>query len=269
MDNVWTCTVLGTRGSSPRCGSSYQEYGGNTSCLLADCGDSLALFDAGTGLSGLCGYPHQNRPIHIFLTHLHLDHILGLSGCALLHDPRAVVHLYGEGRDGIPLPELLDRLVGPPYWPVRVSGFRAGIQFHELAPDQHIALSENLTVHTLRGCHPNGCLYYRLEYGEKSIVYLLDCEPDPDFLPVLADFARNADLIVWDANFIETDLRPGWGHSTWKQGLALRKTAGAKQILMTHHASDYTDAFLQKQERLCREEDPLSRFAKEGMEILL
>ena len=269
MDNAWISAVLGVRGSSPRCEKEFLEYGGNTSCLLSDCGDSLVLFDAGSGLSNLSVYPHRYRPIHIFLTHLHLDHMIGLSGCTLLHDPHANIHLYGESRNGVPLAELLDRLIGPPYWPLCLSDFKANIKIHELTPGQHVQLGEQLTIHTLRGRHPNGCLYYRLEYGEKSIVYLLDCEPDPEFLPTLTAFARNANLLVWDANFTEADLRAGWGHSTWKQGLALRAAANAEQVLMTHHAHGYTDAFLQEQEQLCKQADPHSCFAKEGMEILL
>ena len=42
----------GTRGSIPVCGSGYDEFGGNTTCLLFDTPDSVnvGIIDAGTGI---------------------------------------------------------------------------------------------------------------------------------------------------------------------------------------------------------------------------
>ena len=34
-----------------------------------------------------------------------------------------------------------------------------------------------------------------------------------------SEFAAGADLLIWDATFAPEHLRPGWGHSTWAQGL--------------------------------------------------
>jgi len=85
----------------------------------------------------------------------------------------------------------------------------------------------------------------------------------------LTDFARNTGVLIWDANFTSQDLRPGWGHSTWEQGIALRKASGADMVLMTHYNWEYDDTFLRKQERLAAAADSAVRFAKEGMEIRL
>ena len=85
-------------------------------------------------------------------------------------------------------------------------------------------------------------------------------------LPIwLAVFARGADLLVWDANFVEADFKPGWGHSTWRQGAEIAQAAGVKRVLMAHYAADHNDAFLRAQEALAWEADPNIYFAKEGM----
>ena len=68
--------------------------------------------------------------------------------------------------------------------------------------------------------------------------------------------------------FAPADLRPGWGHSTWEQGLEMGRAAGAGLVLMTHYSWDYSDEFLRRQEALAGQ-DGICRFAKEGMVITL
>ena len=93
-------------------------------------------------------------------------------------------------------------------------------------------------------------------------------------LPQLRAFAEGADLLIWDASFTDTDLarHPGWGHSSWRQGIEMGKAAGVKMVLMTHFSNDYTDTFLHEQERQALAEAPdgiAVRFAREGMEVRL
>lgn len=250
--------------------AEFLEFGGNTSCLSVDCGEELVIFDAGTGIIRLgARLPAGRKRIHLLVSHLHLDHITGLVGFRPLSDPAAEIHLYGEGRDGLPFREQLGRVLGPPYWPVGLEEFQARVSFHEVGPGQRIRLADGLTVDTLRGSHPNLSLIYRLEGMGKRLVHTLDCEMGGGMEERLAEFARGCDLLVWDANFTAADLRPGWGHSTWEQGAALGRAAGAGLVLMTHYSSGYTDEFLRGQERLARAASPAVRFAREGMEIAL
>ena len=92
---------------------------------------------------------------------------------------------------------------------------------------------------------------------------------NPPMFDRLKRFSQGSDLLIWDASYIETDKHPGWGHSTWAEGLELGRSAGVKQILMTHYSREYTDTFLQKQEQIARQRDSLCRFAREGMVICL
>ncbi len=43
----------GTRGSIPTPGANTLRYGGNTPCVEVRYGDSILVFDAGTGIRGL------------------------------------------------------------------------------------------------------------------------------------------------------------------------------------------------------------------------
>jgi len=60
--------------------------------------ETLFVFDAGTGLARLGTGPYVrllppgDRPIHIFLSHLHLDHTVGLTFLPGLWSNPTVVH---------------------------------------------------------------------------------------------------------------------------------------------------------------------------------
>ena len=271
MKTAETVTVLGVRGSFPTTGGDYLEYGGNTSCFLADLGGETIILDAGSGLASLGSgvpLPDGRRHVHILLSHLHLDHIMGLFSFPLLHDPAADICLYGEGCDNTTLRFQLDNILRPPYWPLGLDDFRAHIEVRELAPGVRLPLGDGVTLSTLRGNHPGNSLLYRLEGGGKTLVYALDCEMDGDMRAALANFARDADLLIWDATFAPGELIKGWGHSTWREGLALGRLAGAKRVLMTHYAQIYSDRFLSEQETLGKA-DSRCLFAREGMVIRL
>ena len=71
----------GVRGSIPTPGPRTRRYGGNTSCVEVRIGDTLLVFDAGTGMRELGVQLLRARPkemtVHLFLSHPHWDHIQG------------------------------------------------------------------------------------------------------------------------------------------------------------------------------------------------
>src|SRR3546814_18712701 len=69
----------GTRGSIPCPGESYTRYGGNTYCIEVRCGDTLLIFDAGTGLRPLGKQLCKNGALEadLSLHPPHHDHIGG------------------------------------------------------------------------------------------------------------------------------------------------------------------------------------------------
>ena len=110
-----------------------------------------------------------------------------------------------------------------------------------------------------------------MEQEEQSIIYGLDCEMNDAMLQALRNFSQDGSLLIWDANFTDEDLErcKGWGHSSWRQGIALGREARVKMVLMTHYSGEYTDEFMQKQQELAAREDVSCCFAREGMVIHL
>ena len=89
--------VSGARGSVPTPGPDTWRYGGNTSCVQVTLADgSTLVLDAGTGIRPLgLTMPDPDRPVHILLTHLHLDHIQGLMFFAPMFNPRSEIVVWG------------------------------------------------------------------------------------------------------------------------------------------------------------------------------
>src|SRR5918992_4617006 len=86
----------GVRGSIACPGTAHARYGGNTSCLEIRCGARVLTFDAGTGIR-----PFGNEfartgklEVDLYLTHTHLDHIIGLPFFAPLFNPSNRVRLW-------------------------------------------------------------------------------------------------------------------------------------------------------------------------------
>lgn len=275
MEKEWTVSVWGVRGSLPVPEVGFLDYGGNTSCVSVENETGIVVFDAGSGLVRLGdSLRHKSvKRVDILISHLHIDHCMGLFGFQMLHDPEAEIHLYGSAERKNGFREGLEALLGAPYWPVGLRDFRAQVRLHEIRAGESFRLQEkeSMTIHTLPGNHPGGSLLYRLERGGRSVVYALDCETDEDMFRKLAAFSKDSGLLIWDAGIAPGELERyrGWGHSSWEQGIALRRAAGAKRVLMTHYSLDYTDVFLREQEYLALQKDSACCFAREGMKAVI
>jgi glyoxylase-like metal-dependent hydrolase (beta-lactamase superfamily II) len=87
-DTIMDVRFWGTRGGIAVPGPATLKYGGNTSCVEVCCGPHRVILDAGTGLRLLGNALVANEAavnVDILLSHLHLDHIIGLGFFAPLY----------------------------------------------------------------------------------------------------------------------------------------------------------------------------------------
>ncbi len=293
MDSELWVKFWGTRGSGPAPFGDRMRYGGNTSCVSVGFDGGLAVFDAGTGLialgrwleeAGRQGSRDPAEPVHIFIGHVHLDHIQGLFLFPWLFRKEAVIHIYGSGGGEASLEERLSLLCGPPYWPAPIGQVPATVVWHEISAGETVVLSERTRIRAERACHPNGGLLYRLEDGGRSVVYGLDCElgdgceSERDVRPMwerYREFARGCGLLIFDAPYTEEEYPAyrGFGHSFWQQGVQMAKECGAGRLCISHHDWGRTDEELAGLERLLEERAAAlgvaAEFAREGMRIAL
>ena len=257
-------TVLGPRGSVPVSGPQFETFGGATSCYLVQAGEETVFLDAGSGLlQAPSDFPHD--PL-ILLSHLHLDHVLGLGmypRLTMRGKGTRICVPAGEGEDA---KTVLDRLYSPPFWPLSLADCAGDVAIAALEMPMQIG---ELRVESVEGCHPGGCRAFRLSYRGRSLVYATDFEHEEEAFCRLADFAAGTDLLLYDGQFTEADyaLRKGFGHSTAEKGLELKERCGAKQLLLIHHAPSADDAALFSREAAISRTDV--RFARAGETIKL
>ena len=111
----------GVRGSAPTPDEDKLRYGGNTSCVEVTANGTRLILDAGTGIRrlGAAIGPEDGR-VDVLLTHLHLDHILGLGFFQPLDQPGQEVHVWGPPSTTLDLHARLSRYFSPPLFPVRL-----------------------------------------------------------------------------------------------------------------------------------------------------
>ena len=165
--------VWGCRGSVAAPGPDTMRYGGNTSCVevRGDNGEAIVL-DAGTGMRPLGVQMLQDgvKLIHIFLTHLHMDHLQGLGFFRPLFIPDAEVHVWGPPSPVQPLADRIATYMSPPLFPVRVADIPCNLTFHD-APTEPITIG-GLTVRASLVTHQGPTVGYRVEEDGRSVVYL-------------------------------------------------------------------------------------------------
>jgi ribonuclease BN (tRNA processing enzyme) len=256
--------------------------GGNSSCVEITTDEHTLVFDAGTGIIQL-GRDMVQRPgkpvVHIFLSHLHHDHIEGLRFFAPVYSPEWRCYVYGANSTTPTLKTLLAQTMSPRFFPVSLSQLPARLTIRSLGKHDRVRLAApQPTVVQARysAAHPKvGVMLYRITRGGRSVVYATDVEsPRGGYEDVVA-FAHGADVLIHDAQYTDEEYhgghlnKAGWGHSTVRMAAEAARAAGVGQLLLYHHDPEHDDAEVRHLERVARAIFPHSRAATEGLEVRL
>ena len=297
----------GVRGSIPSPGSETVKYGGNTMCLELRFhnSDRVVVIDAGSGMRSLgddmISKNLQNGLLKadIFLTHTHLDHILGLPFFAPIYDPRTILKIYGPVtcEDAL-LKDVIGGQFSYRYFPVRQNELEATIEYIDLKEGRY-DLGDGIQLTAKYLNHPLLSLGYRLEYRGKIICTAYDTEPfynvfstdpaDPTYDELLAsegevaakeenrrmeNFFRGADLLIHDGQYTLAEYKrgkKGWGHSPIEYVVDAAKRASVKRLAICHHDPLRKDSQIDAlSEFYCSKEisgNMDTFFAREGMQV--
>ena len=249
-------TFWGTRGSLACPGPETMRYGGNTPCVEV-CGPegTRLILDAGSGLRRLgADLKRSVKRVDLLLTHLHLDHIIGLGFFWPLHDPEMEVHFWGPKSETQDLKTRLCCYLSPPLFPVHISDLPCKLTLHELLCDRFEIGEFTITSDLI--CHPGPTLGYRIETADAALAYLPDHEPAlgvPNF-PLSGDWtsgyhlAKDVDLLIHDATYSaeEYPSHAGWGHSSMTQAIQFATLAQVRRLALFHHDPSHSDFELDK-----------------------
>jgi phosphoribosyl 1,2-cyclic phosphodiesterase len=297
-NNNFTIKFWGVRGSYPAPGPQTVTYGGNTACVEVCAGGHTIILDAGTGIIPLGrelaaqarkdGQPTQAL---ILFSHLHNDHTQGFPFFGPAYNPAARLHMYGPGTSEQALEELLARNQTPPAFPITLKDMNAAREIRAITEMDAILLDENgirlsrggapgsaeaVVVRLMKSyAHPGGVYIYRITWRGRSLVYATDIEGYIGGDCRLAAFARDADLLIHDAQYSEQHYRglngyaptQGFGHSTPQMACETASAAGAKRLALFHHDPNYDDESVHKLEEQAQAIFPNAFSACEGLEL--
>jgi ribonuclease BN (tRNA processing enzyme) len=206
-----------------------------TTCIAYRAGDVLFIFDAGSGLARLGRepfnqlMPSSDRPVHLFLSHLHIDHTVGLTYLpALWHNP-TVIHVPPQDVLGVG-PEALDALLGGPFFPLGLDEIHPDVTIETLAVGQ--ATVEGVPVAVRPQPHPGGSVGFRVA---DDFALMTDTRFDPGAV----ECVRGVKLLVhesWTATdgSSENALADLSGHSAAGDAARIARQAGVDELLLCH-----------------------------------
>lgn len=233
----------------------YDTKTGNTPCVLIDTKDFYLVLDSGNGIYKLDRYIKEKKPIHLFISHLHLDHIEGLHILPKFKFQNQMTIFVFLGMKNY----LLKFANFPFTLPFEKQKF--SIVVKELSEGKH-SLPYNLQVLPLEHQAPTMGLRFELE--KKIIAYCSDtavCENGKIL-------AKKVDWLIHECSWIKLkEIK--WGHSFPWEVAKLAKEAAVKNLFLTHFAADEFTSFSlrKKAEEEAKKIFPRTKVAKDGLVI--
>jgi phosphoribosyl 1,2-cyclic phosphodiesterase len=261
-------------------------FGGDSPCVQLDAGGrEYVLCDLGTGARVFANKvvqrhgPAQPHVFHVFMSHLHWDHIMGFPFFAPAYLPGNRIVIYGCHGE---LEQAFRRQHAAPCFPVSFEELGARIEFVTLTPGRAQDVA-GWRITPRRQNHSGDSYGYRFTRDGRTVVYSTDSEYKLDNAAdnkAITAFFGGADLVIFDAMYSLADavsVKEDWGHSSNVVGVELCQLAKVKHLVLFHHEpanSDEQIASIWREtlrfEEITRSGAPLRiSAAYDGMEIEL
>ena len=287
----------GVRGSYPAPGAGTVKYGGNTASVEIRAGQRTILLDAGTGIIPLgreLAKTKSTSEIMLLFSHLHHDHTQGFPFFVPAYLPNMRLYILGPDGTHESLAHVLEHNQSAETFPVRLRDMSATKDIQSVRESQIIVWDE-AGVHLVDSviglgkeavviqihksyAHPGGVYVYRVTWRSKSVVYATDTEGYIGTDRRLVQFAKETDVLIHDAQYLETHYRgqfagfpatQGYGHSTAAMACEVALASKTRQLILFHHDPSYSDAIVAGMETSARAQFSDTQAAYEGLEIRL
>jgi len=232
--------------------SARGTYKANTSCVQIEAHTDEYIFcDAGTGLRDFSLSLGKNPPpatYHIFVSHLHWDHIQGFPFFAPAYQPgnRIIFHGFHQATESA-----IRSQMEAPCFPVPFEAMQADIEFDIHADGASFAVG-NVEISTIKQQHPGDSWGYCFVQGSKRIIFSSDSEHGAEAREEgypFVDFFRNADVLIFDGQYTfeeATNEKRNWGHSDHMTAVELAARAKVRQLIVFHHEPAYSDTEIEE-----------------------
>ncbi len=221
-------TFLGTNGW-------YDSATGNTCSTLVTTDEYDIIFDAGNGIAKADRYLTRDKPVFLFISHFHLDHITGLHTLVKFRFKKGMTIFARPGSA-----QLLDTFAAEPFTvPLRQVPYPVTVR--ELEEGEH---DIPFRVECRSLLHPAPTFGYRVEIEGKVIAYCADTGVcDNAFL-----LARGADLLITECSLKPGVESPGWPHLNPGDAVGIARKAGAKRLALTHFGAEVYRTLAEREE---------------------
>jgi ribonuclease BN (tRNA processing enzyme) len=242
-------TFLGTNGW-------YDTSTGNTLCILVETEKEYIILDAGNGFYKIDRHLTSDKPIYLFISHFHLDHVVGLHILNKFNISRGI-EVYGP--PGIE--KHLSRLIRQPFT-ANLKNLNTPLRLHDRSslPDLPFRVESRKLVHVAP------CFGYRFTLENKVIAFCTDTGPCRN----LNLLAREADLLITECAYKGGETTK-WPHLNPILAAQAAREAGAKRLALVHFdASLYTTlADRREAQAKARKIFPKTLAARDDQEIIL
>ena len=297
MSNEMKVKFWGVRGSYPTPGAGTVKYGGNTACVEIQASERTLILDAGTGIIPLgreLARTKRAGELLLLFSHLHHDHTQGFPFFIPAYMPNAKLHIYGPDGTHESIKNVLERNQSSETFPISLRDMSSTKDIQAVRESQVIvwdedgvrvvesvvSLSDEAVVIRIHKsyAHPGGVFVYRITWRGQSIVYATDTEGYVGTDKRLVKFAKDADVLIHDAQYLDEHYwgqleglpsTQGYGHSTVTMACEVAASAQTGKLVLFHHDPSYTDAMLAGMERTAKSLFADSVAAHEGLEITL
>ena len=287
----------GVRGSYPAPGSGTVKYGGNTASVEIRAGEKTMVLDAGTGVipfgRELAKTKRANEILLLF-SHLHHDHTQGFPFFVPAYMPHTKLHIFGPDGTHESLKNVLEHNQSSETFPVSLREMASAKDIQSLRESQVIIWDEAgvRVAESIAGvdtqavvvrvhksyAHPGGVYAYRITWQGRSIVYATDTEGYVGTDKRLVAFAKEADVLIHDAQYSDEHYwgqlagfpsTQGYGHSTVTMACEVAASARIGQLILFHHDPSYSDEMVSNMETFAKEKFGAAQAAYEGQEIVM
>tara|TARA_B100002003_G_scaffold200737_1_gene192168 strand:+ start:291 stop:1049 length:759 start_codon:yes stop_codon:yes gene_type:complete len=222
MNDKIKVVFLGTNGW-------YDSETGHTTCVLLDTKKCYIILDAGSGIYKIDKYITEEKPVFLFLTHFHLDHINGLHILnKFLFKKGLVICCYEGGK------QYLDTIINHPYtMPLDQLPYK--VKVYELKRESHTRFPYKVKWSKL--LHPSYCLGYRFEFGGTAIAFCTDT----GYCNTIIDLSQDADLLIAECSVKEGQESTAWPHLEPVDAAKAARNAGVKKLALIHFDAENYD----------------------------
>lgn len=297
MLNELKVRFWGVRGSYPTPGAGTIKYGGNTASVEVRAGDRTILLDAGTGIIPLgreLARTKRASEIVLLFSHMHHDHTQGFPFFVPAYLPNAKLHIFGPDGTHESMKNVLERNQSSETFPLGLRDMASFKDIQAVRESQVIVWDEDgirlaesavgvsneavvIRIHKSYA-HPGSVYVYRISWRGTSVVYATDTEGYVGTDRKLVQFAKDADVLIHDAQYLEEHYRgqlvgfpatQGFGHSTVTMACEVALASESGQLVLFHHDPSYTDEMVAGMETSAKSLFADSVAAYEGLEFTL